>query len=65
MHAFCIVTEDMLQDGDTPLLKAAANGHADIVRELLKAGANIRFKNKVRHHIFIHIYENTCMYLCM
>ena len=33
---------DTFSDGHTPLLVAARDNHADIVREVLKAGANVR-----------------------
>ena len=35
------------QNGWTPLLVAASNGHVEAVRELVKAGAKIEAANKV------------------
>ena len=36
------------QYGDTPLIRAAMGGHVEVVRELLKAGANKDAADKVR-----------------
>lgn len=36
-----------LQDGNTALIVAAANGHAGIVGLLVKAGANLNFLHRV------------------
>lgn len=36
-----------LQKGPTPLLMAAYHGYTDVVRILLKAGANIHVSDKV------------------
>jgi ankyrin repeat protein/ketosteroid isomerase-like protein len=41
-------------DGHTPLLVAARDGHADIVRELLKAGAKVRVEDWVFKGAPIH-----------
>ena len=37
----------LLQFGDTPLHKAAYNGHYDVCLSLLKNGADMKIKNKV------------------
>ena len=36
-----------LQDGDTPLYDAATYGHTDIVKMLLREGADVNVKNEV------------------
>ena len=37
-----------LQDGDTALICASRNGHAEVVKALLAANANVEAKNNVR-----------------
>ena len=37
----------MYQNGDTPLLHAASNGHLPVVEHLLETGADMEAKNKV------------------
>jgi ankyrin repeat protein len=37
------------QDGETALIMAAGEGHADCARLLLDAGADTRAKDRVRH----------------
>jgi hypothetical protein len=36
-----------LQDGDTPLMKSAKNGHLEVVKKLLGAGADANAANSV------------------
>ena len=38
----------VLQDGCSPLYAASCNGHLDVVKTLLEAGANINQINKVQ-----------------
>ena len=38
----------VLQDGWSPLFTASCNGHLDVVKTLLEAGANINQANKVQ-----------------
>ena len=40
-----------VQDGNSPLMVAAAAGKTDVVVDLLQAGANINLQNKVCHYI--------------
>ena len=37
----------LLQDGKTPLMKAASEGHTDCIRELLSSGAVVDLADKV------------------
>ena len=41
------------EDDNTALILAAAGGHTDCVRLLLKAGADIEAKNNVRYMHFV------------
>jgi hypothetical protein len=41
-------TVDVVQDGETPLHKAAWNGHPEVAKLLLAAGAAVDVPNKVR-----------------
>ena len=36
-------------DGTTAIMYAAANGDLELVRALIKAGANVKLKNQLRH----------------
>ena len=37
----------VLQDGWSPLIQASYNGHLDVVKTLIEAGANVNQINKV------------------
>ena len=37
----------VLQDGWTPLVSASQNGHLEIVKRLIEAGANVNHTSKV------------------
>ncbi len=39
---------DTIQDGTTALTSAAGNGHADVVKALIEAGADLSVENEVR-----------------
>ena len=61
----------VLQDGWSPLYIASHNGHLDIVKTLIEAGANVNQANKVqcvgRLHVsfsVIVVYEQTYI-LCI
>ena len=46
----------VLQDGWTPLLSASHNGHLEIVKSLIEAGANVNHTAKVvkiKHHYLV------------
>ena len=40
----------VLQYGSSPLMKASEEGHVEVVRSLIEAGANINHTNKVGMH---------------
>ena len=41
----------VLQDGQSPLYTSCLNGHLDVVKTLIEAGANIDQADKVSTHI--------------
>ena len=51
----------VLQDGWSPLITSSINGHPDVVKALIKAGANINQADKVSTHtcsvIVIHSHN--------
>ena len=47
----------VLQDGRSPLYMASQEGHLDVVKTLIEAGANIDQANKVSTHISTHLYS--------
>lgn len=46
----------VLQDGWSPLNVASFNGHLDVVKTLMEAGASINQANKVHVHVGRHIF---------
>ena len=40
----------LTQEGYTPLISAASQGHCDVVIDLLSVGADINAQNNVSHH---------------
>ena len=44
-----IVVVVVLQDGETPLMRATQKKHTEIVSLLLQKGANVSFADKVRY----------------
>ena len=53
------------QGGDTPLIYAASNGHTEVVKFLVDAGAYIEAKDNVSKRVFISTYVHVCMYVCV
>ena len=49
----------------TALIYAARNGHSDIVRVLLEAGASTEAKNTVSKRISICTCVCVCVYVCV
>ena len=52
MHRVCGVsshTHTKNQDGETALIVASSAGHVGVVRELIKAGANLEAKDVSAH----------------
>ena len=43
----------VLQDGRSPLYMASQQGHLDVVKTLIEAGANINQVDKVSTHTYI------------
>ena len=42
-----IIIHSSLQDGWSPPMKACENGHAEVVKILISAGAHVNHQNKV------------------
>ena len=59
----------VLQDGCSPLYAASCNGHLDVVKTLLEAGANINQINKVQKvdmYVFstiVNMYSTCTVYV--
>ena len=49
----------------TALMKAAYNGHADVIKVLLEAGASIEAKANVSKRIFICTCVCVCVCVCV
>ena len=45
-----VMTTFVLQDGCSPLMAACEEGHVEVVKSLIEAGANINHTNKVGTH---------------
>ena len=52
----------VLQDGWSPLLKASYEGHLDVVKTLIEAGANVSHTNKVGKYMHCCTFTCTCTY---
>ena len=53
----------VLQDGCSSLYAASCNGHLDVVKTLLEAGANIDQANKVGGHVCIQCHCKHVQYM--
>ena len=51
----------VLQDGWSPLYSASLNGHLDVVRALIEAGASISQANKVGTVLVNQCHGTTCV----
>ena len=49
----------------TSLMLAAQNGHSDVIKVLLEAGASIEAKDKVSKRIFICTCVRVCVCVCV
>ena len=47
----------VLQNGLSPLHMASQEGHLDVVKTLIEAGANIHQADKVRTQTYLHMYD--------
>ena len=45
----------IIQDGSSPLMTACQKGHAEVVKSLIDAGANISHTNQVGIHTVIEL----------
>lgn len=50
-----------MQNGRTSLICAAAQGHANIMLELMKHGANVNAQSKVGLKYVSDVYVETCI----
>ena len=59
----------VLQDGLSPLHMASQEGHLDVMKTLIEAGANIHQADKVRTQTYLHVYDiitcDQCISVCM
>ena len=58
----------VLQDGWSPLMKAGENGHLDVVKTLIEAGANVNHTNKVDTRtctLLMYTYMYTVLLYCL
>ena len=53
------------QDGDTALMCAAENGHYEVTKFLIEAGASIEAKDEVSKTISIFAYVCVCVCVCV
>ena len=55
----------LLQDGRTPLHKAAEGRHLNVIELLLSAGAEVDSKDKVSVHSILYTYLCTYVNVCI
>ena len=51
----------VLQDGNGPLHIASFNGHLEVVKSLIEAGANVYQENKVHLYAHVHLFFSVCL----
>ena len=61
MHwTWCVSNNIQDYDGNTALIEASQNGHAETAKVLLNHGANIHYQNRVRIIINMHTKQLAC-----
>ena len=62
-HCITLIVSLSLQDGVTPLIAAAIDGHTDTVRELLSSGATVDKTDRVSAWLLVCVPPVVCVYI--